>query len=232
MSFQDFGKHTSSQQNARIKALLARFEKFESEQNPIQDESMIAKGFTDRGRMSYHDELTFTKLSNLSDDLVKMPIEPDGLKFGLWFTFDELTSLSDKSFFNHVGQLFGTTACGALAEGVNEGIGAGGTICMKFDGSTNYVKTTTSTHLQITGKSTGMNFFMRFKPTNVAGNQTLFEKLDDTTPAYAYKAMVIGGDLIFMVKFNSLFYIVGTGSGVLSNNTWYDVWFRFDIGSL
>lgn len=232
MSFQTFRKHTSSRQNERIKMLLARLEKFEAEQNPIENEGLIAKGFTDRSRMSYHDELTFTKLSNLSDDLVRMPIEPDGDKFGLWYTFDELTSLSDKSFFNHVGELFGIAACGALAEGVNEGIGAGGTICMKFDGSTNYVKTTTSSHLQLADQSTGINFFMRFKPTDLNGVHTLFEKLDDTTPSYAYKVMIMDGDLIFMVKYDDLYYIIGTGAGVIANNTWYDGWFRFDVSTL
>lgn len=232
MSFQVYRKHTSSKQNERIKMLLARLEKFEAEQNPIENEGLIAKGFTDRSRMSYHDELTFTKLSNLSDDMVRMPIEPDGDKFGLWYTFDELTSLSDKSFFNHEGELFGITACGALAEGVNEGIGAGGTICMKFDGSTNYVKTTTSSRLQLADQSTGINFFIRFKPTDLNGIHTLFEKLDDTTPSYAYKVMIMNGDLIFMIKYDGEEYIIGTGAGVIANNNWYDCWFRFNISTL
>lgn len=228
MSFQTFRKHTSSRQNERIKTLLARLEKFESEQNPVENESLFALGFTDRSRITYHDNLSFTRLSAIvEEDTTKVPEEPNGTDFNLWYSFDGLTELYDHSYFGHVGELFGTTGCGKLIEGVDEGMGAGGTIAMKFDGIADYVKTLTSPYIQITGK-TVWSIFMRFKVNNSSTPQVLFEKLDDVSANYAYKGIVNSGRMLFVISRGGVDYISVTSGGAIQNNTWYDAWFTFD----
>lgn len=227
MSFQTFRKHTSSKQNERIKTLLARLEKFEAEQNPVENDSLFALGFTDRSRITYHDNLTFSRLSTVTEEgNTEMPIEPNGTDFNLWYTFDGLTQLEDKSFFNHIGEIFGTSGCGKLIEGVDEGMGAGGTIAMKFDGTSDYIQTFTSPYIEI-GLKTSWSIFLRFKVVNAALSQVLFEKLDDTAADYAYKGIVTDNRLIFTVNYNGVNYISVTGGAAISNDTWYDCWFIF-----
>src|SRR5687768_16610435 len=127
MSFQDFRKYSSSRQNSKIKALLQRLEKFESEANPVENNNLFALGFTGRSFITYHDNLTFSRLHTvMDDDDYELPIEPDGDKLTLWWTFDGVTELEDRSFYGHKGRIEGNIGCGALAEGVYEGIGAGG----------------------------------------------------------------------------------------------------------
>jgi hypothetical protein len=227
MSFQDFRKFSSSRQNSKIKALLQRLEKFESEANPVENNNLFALGFTSRNFLTFHDNLAFSRLHTLAeDDDYKLTAEPDGNLFKLWFTFDGITELEDQALWGHIGTIFGDSGCDALAEGVYEGIGAGGTICMKFNGTNKYVQVLPSEHLTINNRPQ-FSIFIRFKVDDVTQDQTLFEKYDDLSGSYAYKAIITNRRVVFMVNVNGTGY-TKVNSANLVNNTWYDVWMRRD----
>jgi hypothetical protein len=227
MSFQDFRKYSSSRQNSKIKALLQRLEKFESEANPVENNNLFALGFTSRNFLTFHDNLAFSRLHTLADDDdYKLTAEPDGNLFKLWFTFDGITELEDHALWGHIGTIYGDSGCDALAEGVYEGIGAGGTICMKFNGTNKYIQVLPSEHLTINNKSQ-FSIFMRFKVDDVTQTQTLFEKYDDLNGSYAYKAIITNRRVVFMVSVNGTGY-TKVNNANLVNNTWYDVWMRRD----
>jgi len=227
MSFQDFRKFSSSRQNSKIKALLQRLEKFESEANPVENNNLFALGFTSRNFLTFHDNLAFSRLHTLAeDDDYKLTAEPDGNLFKLWFTFDGITELEDQALWGHIGTIYGDSGCDALAEGVYEGIGAGGTICMKFNGTNKYIQVLPSEHLTINNRPQ-FSIFIRFKVDDVTQDQTLFEKYDDLNGSYAYKAIITNGRVVFMVSVNGTGY-TKVNNANLVNNTWYDVWMRRD----
>ena len=159
-----------------------------------------------------------------------MPLEPDGNDLALWWTFDGLTELEDRAFYGHKGEVAGNIGCGALAEGVYEGIGAGGTICMRFDGTEKYVTCLPSEQLVTTDK-TQWSIFMRFKVDDPSTSQTLFEKFDDLSGRYSYKGLVAGNRVVFLVRANGVEYS-RVSNITLTANTWYDVWFMFNAGTL
>ena len=227
ISFQDFRKYSSSRQNSKIKALLQRLEKFESEANPVENNNLFALGFTSRNFLTFHDNLAFSRLHTLAeDDDYKLTAEPDGNLFKLWFTFDGITELEDQALWGHIGTIFGDSGCDALAEGVYEGIGAGGTICKRFNGTNNYIQVLPSEHLTINNRPQ-FSIFIRFKVDDVTQDQTLFEKYDDLNGLFAYKAIITNRRVVFMVSVNGTGY-TKVNSANLVNNTWYDVWMRRD----
>lgn len=160
------------------------------------------------------------------DDDYKLTAEPDGNLFKLWFTFDGLTELEDQALWGHIGYIYGDSGCDALAEGVYEGIGAGGTICKRFNGTNNYIQVFPSEHLTIEDKSQ-FSIFIRFKVDDVTQEQTLFEKFDDLDGTHAYKAIVTNRRLVFMVSIGGTGYTKVNGTNLI-NGTWYDAWLRRD----
>lgn len=123
------------------------------------------------------------------------------------------------------------------------GIHQGGvkSICQRFNRpdtdteNLEHIRVTDVAGLQVTGISTGISFFIRFRihdlalqGTTTPIERTLFEKVDDATPSNAYQLQVDpDGRLIFYLKIGGVVYSAQTATTTIAINTVYEVWVTY-----
>lgn len=169
------------------------------------------------------------------------PSEPDYDKVTCWIQGNNLgDTANDISGFNNHGTINGDPM---LLDGTpfDYGIHSGGTksICCRFNRPTSdftneeYISIEDSTDTQVTGISTGISFFIRFRLHSLAQqgslDRTLFSKIDDDTPNNAYMARVKSdGTLQFFIKKGGTDVASKeTASATITTNTVYEVWFTY-----
>ena len=168
------------------------------------------------------------------------PTEPDGDKVKLWIKGDNLgNDLNDISGFNNHGSIYGDPQ---LIDGTpfDYGIHTGGvkSTALKFNRPTSefvneeYIWVTDHSSLQITGISTGISYFIRFKIHDLAtqggSDRTLWEKTDDSTPNNGVQVQVTStGRLQFHIKRAGTEYNKQTDTGTIVAGTVYEVWLTY-----
>jgi hypothetical protein len=191
--------------------------------------------------IKYHADLGSTKSFDLTT-LYYSTFEPDYDKLKLWLRGANIgNELTDLSGFNMVATIEGDPI---LMDGTpfDLGIYTGGTksTCLRLNRptsdfvNTERIKITDNSGLQISGISTGISYFIRFRIKDLAqqgsSDRRLFEKIDDTTPNNGVMLRVSSsGALKLNIKRSGTEYNNDTATGTIAANTVYDVWVTYTV---
>lgn len=178
------------------------------------------------------------------DKIYYPPTEPDLDKLKVWIRGTNLgNSLVDWSGYNNTNTIYGDPL---LIDGTpfDDGIHDGGvkSKCLQFNRptsaseNTEFVKITDNSRLRISGISTGISYFIRFRLKSLAqqggADRRLFSKVDDATPTDGTILRVsASGALKFNLKRAGSEYNWDTSSGTVAVDTVYDVWVTYSVGS-
>ena len=190
-----------------------------------------------------HDELISTKKFEFTT-IYYPPTEPDLNKQTLWIRGRNTGSnyMKDWSGFDNEIKLI--RAEPLLIDGTpfDLGIHTAGvkSTALKFNRpntsteNSEDIQVTDNTRLQVSGISTGISYFIRFRIHSLAQqgslNRTLFEKVDDSTPNNAAMLQVsTDGKLIFIVKRGGSTVAKETASSTVTTNTVYEVWLTYNV---
>jgi len=188
-----------------------------------------------------HSDLTST--NNFTFNKVYYsPTEPDLDKVRLMLKgYNMGNSLKDWSGFDNEGIIYGDPI---LIDGTpfDYGIHDGGvkSRCLKFNriGSQyenqEYVSVPDVSTIRVSGITTGISYFIRFRVGSVAqqggSDRRLFEKTDDATPSNAVMLRIgSNGALKFNIKRAGTEYNWDTASGTIAVDTVYDVFITYSV---
>ena len=168
--------------------------------------------------------------------------EPDGEKNTLWLQGHNMgNETTDLSGFDNANTINGDPI---LIDGTpfDYGIHSGGTksVCLRFNRPTSdfeneeYLNVTDNSRLQVSGISTGISYFIRFKLKSIAqqggADRRLFEKIDDSTPNNGVMLRVSSnGALKLNIKRSGTEYNSDTASGTIAVDTVYEVWVTYAV---
>jgi len=191
----------------------------------------------------FHDELLSTKTFDFVTKYYP-PGEPDLDKLKLWVRARNTGSNNATDWSGYDNECLMVRSEPILMDGspFDYGIHTGGvkSICQRFNApnrdTTNleHYKITDNARLQVSGISTGISYFIRFRILDLAAQdgleRTLFEKIDDSTPNNAAMLKVsVDGRLKGVVKQGGSTLAMQTAAGTIAVNTVYEVWLTYDV---
>ena len=170
------------------------------------------------------------------------PTEPDLDKNTLWIQGRNMgNETRDLSGFDNVNTINGDPI---ILDGTpfDYGINTGGakSICLRFNRPTSdsvneeYISVTDNSRLQVSGITTGISYFIRFRLKSVAqqggSDRRLFEKVDDSTPNNGIILRVsTSGALKLNIKRSGTEYNWETASGTIAVDIVYEVWVTYAV---
>lgn len=191
--------------------------------------------------VKYHDELQSQKQFTF-DVQYYPPFEPDGEFVTCWIRGDNLgNDINDISGFDNHGELYGEPI---LVDGTpfDYGIHDFGvkSIALRLNRPTSdyvneeHISIPDHASLQISGITTGMTYFLRFKVGSIADQdgfgRTLFEKIDDSTPNNGIRVLLSStGRLIVRIKRGGTEYNSQTATSTIAADTVYEVFITYAV---
>lgn len=206
-------------------------------------EDIYTDGRDVEGVVKFHNNLISTKTFDFATTFYP-PTEPDYNKLTLWLRGRNTGSNHMKDWSGFDNDIDLVRAEPSLIDGTpfDYGIHTDGvkSICMRFNRpdtdteNLEHIKIHDNARLQVSGISTGMSYFIRFRVKDLAQqgsiNRTLFEKIDDSTPNNGVMLQLSAtGRLIFFIIIGGTLTKVQTDAGTISVDTVYEVWVTYAV---
>ena len=204
-------------------------------------EDIYSSGQDVESVVKFHSDLTGTNTFTFDKEYYP-PTEPDLDKLTLWLRGTNMgNNLRDWSGYDNPSIIEGDPL---LMDGTpfDLGIHDGGvkSTCLRFNRPTSesenedYIRITDDSRFRVSGISTGISYFIRFRLKSLAqqggADRRLFEKVDDSTPNNGVMLRVSSsGALKLNIKRGGTEYNNDTATGTIAVDTVYDVWITYAV---
>ena len=204
------------------------------------NEDIYSSGIDVDTIIRFHSELSGETYFQFNKDFYP-PFEPDGSQVKLWVRgFNVGNGTDDFANLNHSIAIRGDPL---LVDGnLDLGTITHGTksIALRMNRPTSvlenreYIEVTDALDIQVAQVTTGLSIFVRFRMKVIADQdgiaETIFQKIDDSTPSNGYMLQVLSdGRLLFVIRDGAVTTAKYAAVGSIVINTIYDVFLTYTV---